>query len=263
MEFYFVVVAGILGAIAGSFINALSYRFNTGRGMGGRSYCDTCGETLGVRDLVPIFSFVFLRGRCRHCGSKIAIQNLLVELVATTLSVLIYLSHPFITEPIYLLPFFFWFAVWMVLLFTVVYDLKHSIIPVQCSLILAILAVASLFIGFDPSFHLVLPNMWSLLAGPLLALPLFLISLVSRGRWMGWGDSGLEISLGWFLGLSAGFSAFMLAFWSGALVGILLIVLKKGLTMKSELPFAPFLVFGAFIAYFFHVDFFSTFPLSF
>ncbi len=263
MELYFVIAAGVLGAIAGSFINALSYRFNTGRGMGGRSYCDTCGETLGVLDLVPVFSYLFLRGRCRHCGSKIAIQNLLVELTAAMLSVLIYLSHPFITEPAHLSQFFFWFLVWMVLLFTVVYDLKHSIIPLQCSIILGFLAVASLFVSFDPSLHFVLPNMWSLLAGPLLALPLFLISLVSRGRWMGWGDSGLEISLGWFLGLSAGFTGFMLAFWSGALVGILLIVLKKGLTMKSELPFAPFLVFGAFIAYFFHVDFFSTFPLSF
>jgi leader peptidase (prepilin peptidase) / N-methyltransferase len=263
MELYLLVAAAILGAIAGSFINALSYRFNTGRGMGGRSYCDTCSATLGALDLVPIFSYLFLRGRCRHCGSKIAIQNLLVELAAAFISVLIYLLHPFITEPAHLLQFFFWFLVWMVLLFTVVYDLKHSIIPLQCSIILGLFALISLFVGFDPSLHLELPDIWSLLAGPLLALPLFLISLVSRGRWMGWGDSGLELSLGWFLGLSVGFSALMLAFWSGALMGILLIALKKGLTMKSELPFAPFLVFGAFIAYFFHVDFFTTFPLTF
>jgi prepilin signal peptidase PulO-like enzyme (type II secretory pathway) len=75
---------------------------------------------------------------------------------------------------------------------------------------------------------------------------------------MGWGDSGLELSIGWFLGLSLGASALMLSFWSGAILGVLLIVLKKGLTIKSELPFAPFLVLGMFLAYFFHVDFFSS-----
>lgn len=80
---------------------------------------------------------------------------------------------------------------------------------------------------------------------------------------MGWGDSGLELSLGWLLGLTAGLTALVLAFWIGALVGIALIILKKGLTIKSEVPFAPFLVLGALIVHFFHVDFFTTLPLLF
>ena len=63
-------------------------------------------------------------------------------------------------------------------------------------------------------------------AGPILALPLFLISAVSSGRWMGWGDGVLELSLGWLLGLSLGATALMLAFWSGAIVGVILIVLS-------------------------------------
>lgn len=262
MEIYFLSAAAALGAILGSFINALSYRFNTGRGMGGRSYCDTCSATLGPLDLIPIFSYLFLRGRCRHCGSRIAIQNLLVEIAAAALGVLIYTIHPALgaasAEP---LAFLFWLLVWMTLLFTVVYDLRHNIIPLRCSVLLAILALGALFVQFDPVPHLVYPGLWALLAGPILALPLFLISLVSRGRWMGWGDSGLELSLGWFLGLPLGFSAFMLAFWSGAILGVALILVKKGITMRSELPFAPFLVFGMFLAYFFHVNFFSTFAL--
>jgi prepilin signal peptidase PulO-like enzyme (type II secretory pathway) len=105
--------------------------------------------------------------------------------------------------------------------------------------------------------------MWALLAGPLLALPLTLISLVSKGRWMGWGDGALELSLGWMLGLTAGGSALMLAFWIGAAVGIAALAAKKGLTMRSELPFAPFLICGALIAFFFHVDFLSSLPLLF
>jgi len=95
-----------------------------------------------------------------------------------------------------------------------------------------------------------------------LALPLFLLSAVSKGRWMGWADSVLELSLGAFLGLSAGATALMLAFWSGAIVGILLLILPRifsrlhffRYTIKSEMPFAPFLVLGAALAYFFHVD---------
>lgn len=239
-----------MGAIAGSFINALSYRFNTGRGMGGRSYCDTCGHTLGVLDLVPVFSYLFLRGRCRYCRAKISIQNELVEIIAAALGALAW------NATLMPLPFAFWFFVWMVLLFVVVYDLKHTIIPWRCSILLGLLALVPLFFNLQ-TFAFAVPSLSALLAGPLLALPLFLLSLVSRGRWMGWGDGALELSLGWFLGFAAGATALMCAFWSGALLGLTLIAFKKGLKMGSELPFAPFLVLGMFLAYFFHVDFFS------
>jgi prepilin signal peptidase PulO-like enzyme (type II secretory pathway) len=182
-------------------------------------------------------------------------QYPLVEAAAAVLSLLVYLSHPTI------LGYAFWLLVWMTLLFIVVYDLRHTVIPWSASILLGLLALLSLFVSFTtmPVF-LFTPDIWSLLSGAVLAAPLFLLSLVSRGRWMGWGDAPLEASLGWLLGLSAGTTALMLSFWTGALMGIALIIFKKGLTMKSELPFAPFLVFGAFIAHFFHVDFFSSLP---
>jgi leader peptidase (prepilin peptidase)/N-methyltransferase len=259
MEGYLLTAAAaVFGAIVGSFINALSYRFNTGRGMGGRSYCDTCGHTLSPLDLVPVFSFLFLRGRCRYCSAKISIQNPLVEITAATLSALIYASQPSLAA------YAFWFFVWAVFLFVVVYDLRHTIIPWSCSALLGALALASLCINLE-TFTLTIPALSALLAGPLVALPLFLLSLVSGGRWMGWGDSGLELSIGWILGLSVGVTALMFAFWSGAIVGVGLLLFSRvrwqrhspRLTMVSEIPFAPFLVFGMFLAYFFHVDFFS------
>ena len=258
MELYLLVAAGILGTIVGSFINALSYRFNTGRGMGGRSYCDTCGHVLSPLDLVPIFSYLFLRGRCRYCSAKISIQNPLVEIVAALLSVLTYVANP---EP---LSYVFWFVVWMIFLFVVVYDLRHTIIPSICSVLLVLLSLVALFFDLH-TLSFAVPPLWSLLAGPILALPLFLLSLISGGRWMGWGDSGLELSIGWFLGLSFGATALMLSFWSGAIIGVGLLLFSRirwqradqQLTMVSEIPFAPFLVFGMFLVYFFHVDFFS------
>jgi len=263
IELYLTVAAVLLGTIVGSFINALTYRFNTGRGMGGRSFCDTCGHTLSPLDLVPVLSYVFLRGRCRYCSARISMQNPTVEVVAGLLGGLTYMVQP---HP---MAFLFWFFVWMVLLFIVVYDLRHTIIPWVCSGLLAVLAFASLFISFDPGLHMVMPTLQALLAGPLLALPLFLLSLVSGGRWMGWGDSGLELSIGWILGLSLGATALISAFWSGAILGVLLLLFSRlpwqshapRLTIVSEIPFAPFLVFGMFLVYFFHVDFFSMLSL--
>ena len=104
------------------------------------------------------------------------------------------------------------------------------------------------------------------ISGPVLAAPLIALSLVSGGTWMGWGDGLFELSLGWLLGTIPGLTALMLGIWSGALFGIVLVVWAQlpwkyrsaGFTMKSELPFAPFLALGAVLVYFFHVDLFSN-----
>lgn len=245
------LVALLLGVIAGSFINALAFRFNTGKGMGGRSRCMHCGHTLNGWDLVPIFSFILLRGRCRYCGVRLSYQYPLVEAAAGLLAVLVFLTHwpdPWASG--------YWLAVWMTLLFIVVYDLRHMVIPWSASVFLMALALSPLILNPETSLS-------AILSGPLLAAPLFFISLVSRGRWMGWGDSGLALSLGWLLGPTAGLTALILAFWIGAAVGIALMLLKRRYTMKSEVPFAPFLACGACVAYFFHVDFFAASSLLF
>ena len=244
------IFALLLGAIVGSFINALVFRFNTGQGMGGRSRCMHCGRTLQALDLIPIVSFLFLQGRCRYCRAKLSLQYPVVEVAAALLSLAVYLTHPLPLE------FVLWLVVVMTWLFVVVYDIRHGIIPWSASGLLVGLALVHIFFFTEPT-------VWSLLAGPLLALPLFLFSLVSRGTWMGWGDSALELSLGWLLGLSMGATALVLAFWTGAAVGIALILLKKGLTMRSELPFAPLLILGALVTHFLYVDFFASFALLF
>lgn len=246
----FTVIAAALGLIFGSFLNALLYRYNTGRSvLSGRSRCMSCGHVLGAADLVPLFSYAYLRGRCRYCRSHISLQYPAVEAAAAALSVLVYLQFQ---EPAH---YALSFAVWMVLLFIVVYDLRHQIIPWSASGLLALLCLVYVWtLGFD---------IWSLAAGPLLAAPLFLLSLVSGGRWMGWGDGPLELCLGWLLGITAGLTALFIAFWAGAVVGIALLVLSKSYTMKSEVPFAPFLILGAACAYFLHVDFFQTLTVLF
>ncbi len=242
-----------LGLIAGSFLNALSFRFHTGTSiMHGRSRCMRCGHTLSVLDLVPVLSYLALRGRCRYCGAHISIQYPLVEMAAGVLSLGVYLTTP---TP---LAYAYWFFVWMLILFIIVYDVRHTVIPWSCSLLLIALSLVYVFV-FQSG------TLGSLFAGPALAAPLLFVSLVSQGTWMGWGDGVFELSLGWLLGLTLGLSALMIAIWSGALVGVLLVITptfisrksKWGFTMKSELPFAPFLALGAATCYFFHVDLFS------
>lgn len=250
----FGVAAALLGAIAGSFINAASFRYNTGRSLlwarstglrASRSRCMHCGHTLGALDLVPVFSYLLLRGRCRYCGSRVSLQYPFVEAAAAALGLLTYLTHP---APV---AFGFWFLVWMLLLFIFIYDLRHKIIPWGTSGSLAAAGLLGVWLWQGVSSE-------ALLAGPVLAAPLLFFSLVSRGEWMGWGDGALELGLGWLLGLTMGLTALMFAFWVGAGVGIALILSSRAVTMKSEVPFAPFLILGAAVAHFCNVDLFST-----
>lgn len=250
-----VAVAG-LGTILGSFLNALLFRFNTGKSvLKGRSACMRCGHTLSALDLVPLASYLFLRGRCRYCHAKISWQYPAVEAAAGLLAVLVYLETGLTVW------FLYWLAVWLVLLFVVVYDLRHYIIPWSASLTLMALALVGVLFAYAGQPGGAMGEWW---AGPVLGVPLLLISLVSGGRWMGWGDGFLELSLGWFVGISMGLTALLIAFWAGAVVGIvLLIMVKNRYTMSSEVPFAPFLILGCAAAYFLHVDLFPYLTLLF
>ncbi|HEY6018495.1 MAG TPA: prepilin peptidase, partial [Candidatus Paceibacterota bacterium] len=198
-----------------------------------------------------MISWTLLGGRCRYCHTKISVQYPLVELTGALLSLAIFWIY---RDPAM---YAYWMAVWMILLFVAVYDVRHKIIPWSCSGLLVFLALVGLYTR-------IVPATWgSVVAGPVLALPLFLFFALSGGRWMGLGDSALELSLGWFLGMTLGLTAFMFAFWTGALVGIVLMSMRRGVTMKSEVPFAPFLILGALIAFTTHVDLFQTLPLFF
>ena len=274
--------AVMIGAIIGSFINALVYRFRSGETMEGRSHCVSCNHTLYARDLVPIFSFLLLRGRCRYCKEFISIQYPLVELVAMFLSVGVFLLNPF-PLPL-LLAFFFW----MTTLFSSVYDLRFQELPNNSLILGGLLGLATVFINCGGETCVpIIPALDMILAGPFVALPLLSISALSKERAMGWGDGFFMIGFGWLLGMSGGFSALFIGVWSGAIFGLLAIawqyvyekILKpspqpspsKGegatvhhrssedghakVTMKSKIPFAPFLALGAIAVYFFHANF--------
>lgn len=264
----------IFGTIIGSFLNVVILRYNTGASFYDRSRCFSCGRGIVWYDLVPVASFLALRGRCRFCKSKLSLQYPLVELITGLLFLGVLLKFlasgvPFST--FYFILFTFDLAVLSLLVVIAVYDLKHKIIPDLPVFLFAGVSLVRLF-SLLPFWSLFsFPHILDLLAGPILALPLFLLWFLSRGRWIGLGDAKLALGMGWFLGLSLGVSALVWGFWIGALVGLSLIGLSKishaalvrslllkaglkSLTMGSEIPLAPFLIAGLFISYFLGAD---------
>lgn len=251
MSFLNYFILFILGTIIGSFLNVLVLRYNTGLSFAkGRSKCFSCGNTLSWYELVPLFSFVFLRGRCLSCGSKISYQYPVVEFITGLVFSLIFWK----TGLSILLPFYL--VTFSILIAISVYDIKHKIIPDGMVLSFSIFSLIVLFLNQNYINGFVLPDLLDLLAGPILASFFAFFWLVSSERWMGLGDAKLALGVGWLLGFSGGIFAIMLSFWIGAIFSLSIILLekigllKKGITMKSEIPFAPFIIISTFIQYF-------------
>ncbi|MDP2642175.1 MAG: prepilin peptidase [bacterium] len=234
------VILFVLGAVVGSFLNVVSLRWDK-RNFGGRSTCPICFKTLHWFELVPILSFLIQKGKCRGCGAKISYQYPIVEI----LTGLMFVTVPYIFLPV--------FCIYMVI---ALYDLKHKVIP--DSLVYVAIALSLIYTLFNLSTY----QLMDLLAGPIIFSFFGAVWLLSRGRAMGFGDAKLGLSVGLLLGAAQGFSAIVLAFWIGAIVSVGYIFLHKigflknaeKFTIKSEVPFAPFIIAGAWISLVLHLN---------
>lgn len=242
MDIYFVVLSFVFGAIIGSFLNVVAFRYNTGIGIRGRSKCLTCGKNLTWVELVPLLSFILQGGECKKCKSKISWQYPLVELLAGIVFVLIIWMFPPISVAL-AIETLYYLIITSILLVICVYDMRHKVIPDALSYIFATLALAHL-VFIDT------PTVSAVLAGPLLALPFAFFWLVSRGTWMGLGDAKLTLGIGWALGFTAGLSALVLAVWIGAGVSVLYLFALGKLKRRYEVPFGPYLILGMYIVLF-------------
>jgi prepilin signal peptidase PulO-like enzyme (type II secretory pathway) len=245
----------IFGLIIGSFLNVVIIRFNTQKSFGGRSGCMSCQNKLTWYELIPVFSFLGLRGRCKNCKTKISFQYPLVELITGLIFALLFLKFQdlfFLNTLNFIFTYAYYAVVFSLFLVIAIYDLKHKIIPDILSLVLGILAFMGLFFFTNYEFSPHIPTLLGFLAGPIIAAPFAFIWLVSSGKWMGLGDAKLVISLGWLLGLSNALSGLVFAFWIGSIVGLSLVIFSnKKHGMKSEIPFAPYLVLGASLVFLF------------
>lgn len=250
---------GGFGLIIGSFLNVLILRVGTGSDVGGRSRCMVCQKQLKWYHLIPLFSYLALRGRCGFCGARISLQYPLVE-AATGVSFAVVgaLGLPMLEQILA-------FLIAALLVAISAYDIRHTIILDRWAYAFVFLGMLYALAAHMPQF----PSDWVVfaLSGPLVALPLFAMWLLSRGMWMGLGDAKLALGIGYFLGLYYGVIAIFLAFILGALISVLLLlplskwkeratlhsssagVSRGGFTMKSEVPFGPFLTCSCFIVF--------------
>lgn len=229
----------IFGLAVGSFLNSVVYRLETKESIiKTRSYCPYCKKTLSWFELIPLMSFILQRGRCRKCHKKISLQYPLVEL---TTGILFTLCGWYFFPDILHSTFYILVVSCLIIIF--VYDLKHSIIPNE--IVYSGIIVAILYRLFRDLGQFLNPLVAALVAGAFF----FLIILISRGKWMGMGDVKLAVFMGLVLGWPKILLALFLAFLVGAFVSIILMILKKK-TLKSQIPFGPFLALSTIIAIF-------------
>jgi prepilin signal peptidase PulO-like enzyme (type II secretory pathway) len=190
-----------------------------------------------------------LKGKCRYCHKKISIQYPLVEIATALLFLLIFNQNLFFTFFLFIISCFF------IIIF--VYDLKHLIIPDK--VIYPAIAIVLIFnfwnfigncLPAGKAGKLIIENFANnLIAAFIGAIFFLLIFLISRGKWIGFGDVKLGFLMGLFLGFPQIITGLFFAYLIGAIIGTGLILLKRK-KMKSEVAFGPFLVLGTFIAFF-------------
>ncbi len=263
------IIIFFFGAAIGSFVNVIVDRLYVKSFLTGRSHCASCNKKLSFFELIPVLSYIFLKGRCKKCKTKIGAEHLYTEIILGILALFTYkfllfnyfdsasLGYDILSGALLSFLYTFLFVLLSVIF---LYDLRHKIVPLAFSLLLFIVGIAfevwksthiqSFYNGsYSTLFYL------DLFSGILIALPFFLINIFSKGKAVGMGDVILFLGVGYLLGFIYGISAFLLSVWIGALISLFLIyLLPKKFNKKSAIPFAPFIVVATVIVLFLQID---------
>ena len=274
----------LIGLAVGSFLNVVGLRYKPNlyllgtHVVGGRSRCVHCKKTLAWYELVPLVSFIYLRGKCHTCAHPISLQYPLVELATgvTLVTVPLYLfslygaatyaaTHASLSW-YYILNVVWALAILALILISII-DYWQRIIPDELTVVIALLGVAkiSTLLYFDKVFSIqqsllqnfaLLGQFWSgvvinhVLGAVAALLVLGFIVLVTKGKGMGMGDVKLGTALGLLFGWPDILLVIVLAFFVGTLV-MLPLLFRKARTLKDAVPFGPFLAGGALLTFFF------------
>ncbi len=234
------VLLALVGASLGSLINVLSLRYGKpGALITDRSRCPHCGGELRWWELIPVVSFIVLRGRCARCEAAISPQYPVVEVLSALFWVWPFLPWPE-SRPEYALAVSI-AAILTALLLLFLIDLKTMILPDIYIVYLAILVLLRLWAipPAVPRAHVV-----GAVTG---AGFLLLLWFVTRGRGIGFGDVKLMIPLGLLLGLPATAALLWVAFVAGGMMAACLLLARKA-SLKTAVPFGPFLIAAASLA---------------
>ena len=220
--------------------------------MKDRSRCLSCGYTLRWYDLIPLVSWLSLKGRCRSCHKKIGSFEPLMELGVAAFFVASYLFWPtLLNNPLEIMLFVTWLLAGIGLAVLFAYDARWYLLPNSVSYTVIALGVVSVIVrGFiREDWVTTLGN--TLGAVAVLSGIYLVLYLISKGRWIGFGDIKLGLALGLLL---ADWQLALLALFTANLIGCLVVIpfmITKRLSRTSQVPFGPFLILGMMLAQFF------------
>ena len=274
MKLFMFALVCCLGVIFGSFINALVWRLAKQEGLDtgeptpkkpkaktsakksvattdysittGRSMCPQCHHTLAAKDLVPVLSWLSLRGKCRYCGQPISRQYPLVELLTGLLFMVFYLGWPFSLSGLHLVQFVYGLIYIVFFVALAVYDARWFLLPDKLVFSLTGLAVTQ--VSLTAVWTGDVRALWEPLAAAGVISGLFwVLYQVSGGRWIGGGDVKLAVALG--LIVASPLQALLLVFCASLLgmLGSIPVLLGGKEGLKAHIPFGPYLLAGCFI----------------
>ena len=247
MSLIVILFVALAGLMIGSFANVVILRIHAGKNFAkGRSECPDCKHVLSPLELIPLFSWLALRGKCRHCHKPISKQYPVVEFLTALTFVAIYLHQ----DPVTALQFAImalWWYIFTSLIILAVYDLRWQLLPDK--VLLPVIAPAMGLLAINA----LTTGQWSALIHPVAAALLFggwfyALAAVSGGKWMGGGDIKLAFVMGLLLGLQDTALAMLVAFISAAIVGVAMIMFGRK-DRKDQIAFGPFLIAGTLVAY--------------
>ena len=229
-----VVVAGLFGAVIGSFLNVVAHRVPLGESLvSPGSRCPECGSPVKPYDNVPVVSWLVLRGRCRNCDAPISPRYPLVELATALAFAAVVAVRGFDNDLVLELPFV------AALIALAAIDFDHKLLPNKIVYPLAAYGViATLLVDQDDLVE-------NLIAGAG-AFAFLLVAVIAYPRGMGMGDVKLAGAMGLYLGLSV-IPAMLTAFLSGSVVGLFIIAREGAAGRKKAVPFGVFLALGGIV----------------
>ena len=237
----------LLGLAVGSFLNLCIDRLPQGKSIvRPGSHCDNCNQSLKAIDLVPVFSYIWLKGHCRYCGARIPLRSPIVEFAAAAIFAFLAWHYGLSLE----LAFTVIYASIFIVIFAI--DLEQELILNIVVFPAMILAFAFSFFwgGFEEFWPRVGPGfvLSALLGGAVGFVLMLLPYLLTRGRGMGYGD----VKLAAFIGLMSGFPLVIVALLAGiiagGLVAVFLLLSRMVKSRKAAIPYGPFLAVGAMVA---------------
>lgn len=241
MEFFLVILLGVLGAVIGSFLNVCIDRLPAGKSLiGPPSHCDACNRRLGVLDLVPVVSYLVLRGRCRYCGARVPGRVFWVEVGSALFLALAYWYFGLSAQFAFIAFYGFVFIVLGVI------DLEHKrilnviVYPMSVVALILNLAIDVFQLPVGTIYNIVGLHIASSIIGGAAGFVFLLIPALISPKGMGFGD----VKMAGLIGLATGFPLVFVALLLGAVLGALvaLVLLLTGLKKRKEgIPFGPFL----------------------